>query len=33
MIRPTGLEAMLKSIAHTLVSQYTVTITREINTR
>jgi hypothetical protein len=32
MIRTTALEAMLKSIAHTLLSQYTVTITREINT-
>ena len=32
IIDPSGLEAMLKSVAHSLLSQYTVTFTRPVNT-
>ena len=32
IVEPTGLEAMLKSVANSLLSQYTVTFTRPVNT-
>jgi hypothetical protein len=31
IVEPTGLETMLKSVAHSLLSQYTVTFTRPVN--
>ena len=31
MVQPTGLEAMLKSVANSLLSQYTVTFARPVN--
>jgi hypothetical protein len=31
IVEPTGLEAMLKSVANSLLSQYTVTFTRPVN--